>query len=310
VTADVLGEVLDALELTSQLYFRAELTSPFSIKVPEESGHIRFHVAAEGPCTIALAGRPPLALGAGDLVLVPHGAAHVLSDTPGRPARPLAALLDESGFDGSGPFVCGGGGVRTVLVCGHFAFGEPGLHPIVASLPELMHVRAEANTGYRWMEQLLRHIESETRARRTGFLEVARRLSEILLIEVLRAYAEEGHPGALGALADPQLGRALAALHAEPEADWSVDALARVAGQSRTLFTERFRERMGTSPMRYLVAWRMRKARRLLAGGAVSVAEAARRVGYRSESAFNRAFREQFGAPPGVYRKSRERSAA
>ena len=37
----------------------------------------------------------------------------------------------------------------------------------------------------------------------------------------------------------------------------------------------------------------------------MTVAEVARRVGYASESAFNRAFREQFGAPPGRYRRAR-----
>jgi AraC-like DNA-binding protein len=310
VSFDVLGEILATLELTSQLYFRAELTSPFAIAVPEEPGRIRFHVVAEGSCTIALGGADAAPLGPGDLVLVPHGAAHVLADAPGRAARPLAAVLAESGFAAGGPLVSGGGGARTVLVCGHFAFGERLLHPILSSLPPLMPVRARGRAGYAWLGQLLRHIESETRARRSGYVEVVRRVSEILLIEVLRASAQEGEAGALAALADPQLGRALEALHGGPEADWSLEALARIAGLSRTLFAERFRERLGVSPMKYLATWRVQKARALLAQSGVSVAEAARRVGYRSESAFHRAFREQFGAAPGAYLRTRGRSAA
>lgn len=304
MSVDVLGEVLAVLELSSQLYFRAELSRPFAIGVPEEKGVIRFHVAAEEACTIAVRGHEPVTFASGDLVLVPHGSAHVLADDPERPARPLPSVLDECGFDGTGPLVFGGSGARTVLVCGHFAFADTLLHPLVAGLPPLLHLRAQEGSSYEWMEQVVRRMEREARARPIGYLEVVRRLSEILLVEVLRAQADRGDLGVLTALTDPQIGRALQAMHAEPEADWSLDALARLAGHSRTLFVERFRERVGTTPMKYLATWRLLKARRLLACPDHSVAEVARRVGYASESAFNRAFREHFGAPPGRFRRA------
>lgn len=307
MAVDVLSEVLSTLELTSNLYFRAELSRPFSIAVPEHAGVIRFHVATEGPCTIGLPGRTPVAFGPGDLVMVPHGSPHVLSDVPGRPSRPLEAVLAQSGFDGAGHLTCGGGGRRTVLVCGHFGFEESALHPFVASLPPLLLVRSDAALGYDWIEAVLRHLEGEVRARRSGYREIVRRLSEVLLIEVLRAHADRD-AAALSALADPQLGRALQAMHAEPAADWSLEELARIAGQSRTIFAERFRERMGISPMKYLASWRMQKARRLLSGPGCSVAEAAQRVGYSSDSAFNRTFRKEFGESPGALRRARARS--
>lgn len=309
MAVDVLGEVLTTLELSSQVYFRAELSRPFAIAVPEQRDVIRFHVAAESPCSIGLPGQEPVTLAPGDLALVPHGAPHVLADDPERPARPLPAVLDESGFDGVGPLVFGGGGARTVLVCGHFAFADPFLHPLLATMPPLLHLRAAEDGSYEWVEHVVRRIEREARSRALGSLEVVRRLSEILLIEVLRAHAGRGDVGALAALADPQLGRALQAIHAEPAADWSLDALARIAGQSRTLFVERFRERLGTSPMRYLARWRLLQARRLLARSELSVAEVAQRVGYTSESAFHRAFREHFGAPPGRLRRARPAAA-
>lgn len=260
-------------------------------------------MVAEGVCTVALDAAEPVRCGPGDLVLVPHGAPHVLSDAPGRPARPLAEALSESGFDGTGPFASGGSGPRTVLVCGHFTFGAGTLHPVLTGLPPLLHVRAGATRSYAWLDPVLRHLEGETRLARAGSGEIVRRLSEILLIEVLRACAEAGETGALAALADPQLGRALEALHADPARAWTLAALARCAGLSRTLFAERFRTRLGVSPMRYLAHWRVHKARRLLQERGCSVAEAARRVGYASESAFHRAFREQFGAAPGLWRR-------
>jgi AraC-like DNA-binding protein len=304
VSVDVLGEVLTTLELSSQLYFRAELSRPFAIAVPEECGVIRFHIAAEGRFTIGMPGREAVTIGRGDLVLVPHGAAHVVSDDAETPAKPLEAVLDASGFDGVGPLRYGGGGERTVMVCGHFAFGGGVLHPLVAGLPPLLHLRAAGGSSYAWMEHVVRRIEHEARAGQIGSGAVARRLSEILLVEVLRAHAE-GDLAALSALADPQLGRALQAIHARPHQNWSLEALARIAGHSRTLFAERFRERVGVPPMKYLASWRMQKARGLLVRAEHSVAEVARRVGYSSESAFSRAFREEFGAPPGRYRRAR-----
>lgn len=304
MSVDVLGEILNTLELSSQLYFRAELGAPFAIAVPAEPGVIRFHVVAHGPCHIALAG-DTVPLRPGDLVLVPHGSAHVLSDAPGRPATPLAEALESSRFDGAGPLRFGGDAAKSVLVCGHFAFGEAILHPLLASLPPMMLLRSDAGSGYAWIEQVVRSLEGEARNRRIGYVEVVRRLSEILLVEVLRAYADRGDLASLAILADPHLGRALAAMHAEPDRSWSLDELARIAGHSRTLFVERFRARMGVAPMKYLASWRMQRARRLLARPDGSVADVARRVGYASESAFNRCFREHFGASPGRFRRAR-----
>lgn len=304
MSVDVLGEILTTLELSSQIYFRAELAAPFAIAVPEEPGVIRFHVTAHGPCHIDVNGTDPVMLRPGDLALVPHGAAHVLADAADRSAIPLAAVLDENGFDGSGPLRLGRERPpSTVLVCGHFAFAETLVRPIPASLPPLMVLRGGESRSWAWIEQVIRSLEGETRQRRIGSLEVVRRLSEIMLIEVLRAYADHGELTALAALADPQLGRALEAIHSRLEEPWSLDALARAAGMSRTRFAERFRDRMGVAPMKYLTTWRMQKARSLLARTGCSVAEAARRVGYASESAFHHAFREEFDAPPGCFRR-------
>lgn len=306
--ADVLSEVLTALELSAVPWFRAELHHPFGVAVPPGAeggdGAIRFHVAMENDCTIAVGEDEPLRFHAGDLVLVPGGASHVLSDSPGRASTPLAEALAGARFDGIGPITLGEGRDRTVVVCGEFRFANEALHPFVASLPSLLHLPAEEGTGYGWVESLLEHLEREARHQRTGHVEVIRRIAEILLIEVFRARADDPELGALSALADPQLRRALEAIHAQPEADWRLEQLARIAGQSRTVFAERFRARVGVAPMKYLTGWRMQKARRLLAECDESVGWVAQRVGYGSESAFNRAFREHFGVPPGTWRRS------
>ncbi len=309
---DILGDILSTLELRSTLYFRAELTAPFSIAVPEDRDVIRFHVANEGPCWIDLPSGESARFSAGDLVHVPHGAAHVLADSPSAHPVPLPNVLDESGFDGTGPLIFGGGGTKTVIVCGYFAFTHEVMHPVIASLPALIHVKGRAERHYTWLEQLLAYMEGESKAHSEAWGEVTKCVSEILFIYVLREYMGK-HPhstGALMALVDPHIGKALQAIHTEPAADWSVDALATRAAMSKTVFAERFREALGVTPARYLAAWRMHKARALLNRSERSIREIAWQVGYESEAAFNRAFKEHFSVPPGRYRRAHESDPA
>jgi AraC-like DNA-binding protein len=308
---DLLGDILSTLELNSSLYFRAELTAPFSIAVPQDRHVIRFHVASEGTCRIELPSGEATDFFAGDLVLVPHGAAHVLSNSAVVPPVPLQNVLDGTGFDGTGPLVFGGGGRRTVIVCGYFAFGQEIMHPVISSLPALAHVPGRGGLGYSWLEQLLAYIDAESKDRADAWTEVTRRMAEILFIYTLREYVRM-HPnftGALLALSDHRIASALQAVHADPSADWSVDGLAARASLSKTAFVETFRRTVGVTPMSYVASWRMHKARRLIGLSDRSIQAIALEVGYESESAFNRVFKEHFGAPPGRFRRALAASA-
>ena len=302
---DILSDVLTTLELESSVYFRAELSSPFSIAVPENPGVVRFHIASEGPCFLTLPGEVPLRFEPGDLVLIPHGSPHVLSHAPDSPSEPLPRVLEASGFNGDGPMVYGGGGDRVTLVCGHFGFTKAVTHPFLETLPGVVHLERNAGPDYRWVEQLLAFAEYESRAAPTGWQAVVERLSQILLIHVLRARMENEPEtsGALAALADTQLAAALESIHTAPARDWSLDSLAQTAGMSRSAFVRRFTDRCGVAPMRYLSRWRMSRARHLLAHTDKSAGEIASEVGYASEGAFNRAFKESFEMPPGGFRR-------
>lgn len=300
----MLGEVLAALELQAQPGWCAALSRPFSVAVPEDRRVLRLYAVGAGSCALALEGRPLLHFGSGDLVLLPHGSAHVLCDAPGAPPVALAELLAHGGPEAGGRPPSGGRGPVTRLVCAQLGLADGLRHPFVDALPPLLHVPADGVASQAWIEPVLRQIDREARRRPAGSREVARRLAEALILQALREPVDAPGVAALAAIADPQLGRALAAMHAEPGADWSLARLARLAGLSRTLFAQRFRERMGLSPMRYLAAWRILKARSLLSEGRRPVGEVARRVGYGSESAFHRAFRERFGVPPGAFRRA------
>lgn len=309
---DLLTDIVSGLEPRSSLYFRAAFSARFAVAVPEDRRRIRFHVAGSGRSWVGLDSGESAFYHEGDLVLVPHGRAHVLASGPGEAPAPLHAVLAENPIGPDGVLRHGGGGALAELVCGHFAFDESSMHPLVESLPPLLHLRADAGAGFAWLPPLLEAVERERHSDAAGNEAVVRRLSEILFIQVLRAAQTHGAlgPGVLASIDDAQLGRALRAIHAEPARDWSLAELATRAGLSRSVFAERFRKRIGATPMRYLADWRMRSARRLLRDPALSVGEVGRRVGYASEAAFNHAFRESVGEPPGRHRRALRSASA
>ena len=116
--------------------------------------------------------------------------------------------------------------------------------------------------------------------------------------------------GWLGALQDPQLGRAIASIHRSPARPWTLAALAKEAAMSRSAFAARFTARVGEPAMQYVARWRMHLAHaQLQAEDGVGLAELAERMGYASEAAFSRAFKRFMGVSPGAVRK-RPREAA
>jgi transcriptional regulator GlxA family with amidase domain len=158
---------------------------------------------------------------------------------------------------------------------------------------------------------LLDMVQAELSGPHLASQVVLRRLSEILFVSTVRAFASNEHSdesGWLAGLADPAVGAALTAIHSSPDRDWSVAELAETAGVSTTTLTERFQRYVGLSPNRYLTRWRMIEARRLLRDRALTVAEVEERVGYASVAAFSRAFQREVGISASSYRPTPRRS--
>jgi transcriptional regulator GlxA family with amidase domain len=113
----------------------------------------------------------------------------------------------------------------------------------------------------------------------------------------------------LPVLSDPGIARIVKALRSRPEAAWSIDAMARCAGMSRTSFTARFRAAIGDPPAAYLTSLRLRRAAGYLSTTSKGVREIARLAGYGNEASFSKAFSRVFGCPPGEYRRERQTAA-
>jgi transcriptional regulator GlxA family with amidase domain len=157
----------------------------------------------------------------------------------------------------------------------------------------------------RWLENSIRFLVNEADAYRAGGEAVLAKLSEVLFVETLRAYIARLPPEQTGWLAgapDPEVGRTLALMHRNPAHTWTIAALAKEAGVSRSVLAERFRHYLNQAPMAYLTRWRLQLGSQMLVSSSHSVAQIAAEVGYESEAAFNRAFKREFDTPPARFR--------
>lgn len=162
-----------------------------------------------------------------------------------------------------------------------------------------------------WLTATLQRTFDETLGARAGGAALFARLTELLFLEVVQRYLEDGDStGWLGALSDPIVGAALTRFHIEPERPWTLDGLAHEVGASRSMLSERFTEAVGLSPIRYLTSWRMELAAQRLEETSDPITEIAAATGYDSEAAFNRAFKRHTGEPPAAWRRRQQTSAA
>ena len=310
-SVDALTDILKTVHLEGSLYYRSELTAPWGMSVPESTA-AQFHVVRRGRCYLSIPDetREPLSMESGDLVLLSHGPRHALADSPATHPIPITDILSQVGRtfeDCHMPLRYGGPGAETHLICGYFEFESGHVHPLLAALPNLIVIRGEGGRPLPWLESILDLLSIEVDSRRPGTETVVNRLTETMLIQILRAYlatASEESASWLQGLKDPQIGQALGIIHRQPDESWTIDSLASTVGMSRSGFADRFRSLIGEPPMQYLTKWRMELAATHLRRSRRSLSEIAGMVGYQAEPAFSRVFKKLWGTSPGAYRRS------
>lgn len=300
------------MRLRGAFYCRSELTAPWGMELPPIESHLWFHVLTSGHCVLEVDGANAVSLGPSDIALVPHGRGHrILSEwSEGEtvPATPPVLDLEREAVGERYEILRhGGGGKRTDMICCAVHFDHPVADNVVSVLPEIVHLPA-ASRGLRglWLRSTLELMAGEVEAKQAGGETIITRLADVLVVQAIRAWLDEdpaARSGWLGALGDPQIGRALDLVHRDPSRAWSVAALAAEVGMSRSAFSDRFADLVGEPPMRYATRWRMSLAERWLQDGEQSVSEVAHRVGYDSLPAFSRAFKRALGVPPGSIRR-------
>lgn len=313
---DVLSEVLKVVKLEGAVYFNGEFSAPWKFRSPASrrlatylapgSEHvIIYHLITEGRAYAETKNSPRVSLDPGDIVVFPHGDAHVIGYGSAGEAvdseRELQRILSQE----LKLVQMGGGGEVTRIICGYMAC-EPRLSKVfLAGLQPVFKINIRSDASGLWLENSIRFSVKEAGSSSAGGAAVLAKLSEALFVETLRRYILQlprEQTGWLAGARDPEVGNALALMHRRPEHPWTLADLAREAGLSRSVLAERFHHYLGEPPMTYLTRWRLQLGAQRLSSTSYSVAQVAAEVGYESESAFNRAFKREFGMPPARYR--------
>ncbi len=310
---DPLAEALYYLRMDGMFYCRSELTSPWGIDLPPMPDCLWFHVVTHGECLLIDSHDTETRVRAGDVVVLPHGAGHravdiretetpIVFDLPHQYISRQYAILRH-----------GGGGEPANLICGVVQLGHPAARPLLAMLPEIIHIDgATQRADWDWLPGLLSLMAAETMATRAGGETVVTRLCDVLVIQAIRSWIEtdpEAQGGWLGALRDPAIGRAISLIHGDPANDWTVISLAREVGMSRSGFSARFSDLVGQSPKQYVTGWRMQLAEDRLRREPTPVLALALELGYQSEAAFSRAFKREIGVAPSHVRRQPDPAA-
>ncbi|MEF2071866.1 AraC family transcriptional regulator [Consotaella aegiceratis] len=293
---DPLSDVFSLLDIHAGRCTRFEAGGAWALRFPAKPA-LKFGAVLKGECWFILPETEPARVVAGDAFLLANAPSYMLANDPQKAPEDGIALFDWAHSD-----VAHHGGDDTVLVAGAFAFESAAAELLLDALPIFMRIPGDQPSAL-MMRETLAILDQDIRGGAMGASLVVRRLAEVLLVQVLRAYASgagEAGPGWVAALADLKVGQALRLLHGDVAHRWTVDELARAVGMSRSGFATRFKERVGLPPLDYLLHWRMELGRDFLRRDE-PVAKVARRLGYASESAFANAFKRVHGTAPKRY---------
>ncbi|WP_028535647.1 AraC family transcriptional regulator [Paludibacterium yongneupense] len=301
---DPLSNALALLKPRHYLAGGMDLGANVSLHFGRHEG-IKCYSVVYGDCWISLDDdSPAVHLMAGDSFLLLHGRAFCLStdlDTPPVDAIPFLSTIRRE----NGVARIGGGG-RCSIVGGFFTFEGSDARSLFTQFPPIVALQSDADKNA--MRASIESMREELKAQQPGVDLVVQNLAYLMLIQALRRHLSDQRPpcaGWLFALSDPVMKHAISAMHQLPDQAWTVEKLARHVGMSRSVFAQRFKERVGTSPIEYLTEWRMRLAEDRLKNTHDSLGEIALSLGYESESAFSTAFKRVMGSSPRKHGRKR-----
>jgi AraC-like DNA-binding protein len=281
-------------------YAIADLDPPWAVRIEATRRHWIYRVR-RGACAFeSLRGAPQATrLERNDIIGITNDLPHAFRDS-----RNTSIPKKPRGFEFRPPGATESDDATSLLV----GWVPHGVEPLISLFPSVFYVKADGSIHSQRLLRILDLAELEIVAepRALGSPSVLRRLSEVLVVELLRFSTERMSGGDVPAwvsgLADPLVSRVAASLHSAPGNRWTVEAMCRIGGLSRSALEDRFRAVFGQPPKRYLLELRMRRAATAIAEGRQTIGEIASSIGYESQAAFNRAFHRAVGVTPGAYR--------
>ena len=299
---DALSDILRNIHLEGSVYFNSCFCSPWGLDI-SETNRASFHIIERGQCWLQMDNlAEPVPLVGGDILILPHSSRHQISDQPDTTCLPGKETV-ESIVAGNNPFI--GDQDTFHIVCGYFEFEKDTQRPFIDALPDIIHLNQQHRHQFSWLDTALKLIVSEASMNQPGKGVLIDRITEVLFIQVIRAYIQLNNQSDnfLAALQDKHISKALTALHQAPEKNWTLESLASEAGMSRSIFANRFHHLVGMTPMKYLLNCRMQLAKQQIERSSDSLFNIAEQVGYTSDSAFKKAFKRFFDKTPASFRR-------
>jgi AraC-like DNA-binding protein len=288
---DLLSGLLRSVRLSGERIVAYAPPPAFSVGFADIGS---LHIIEQGELVLQIDGDPHVEqVSRGDVVLLPRGDAHHLSDAGGR-----GQAVVRSGTAEQEP-------EPARWLCGTFTIGDPQASHLLGSLPAMIILRGAHGPALEGLEVARRMLVFEMESPSQGSAVMVARILDLIFIQIMRAWAAgtDVEPNWLAGALDPQIGLALTTIHRNPGHDWTVEELARACNLSRSAFAARFVARVGKPPATYLAHVRLDTATDLLRDTSLPVALIAQNVGYASEAAFSRAFKNRYGTPPTRWRR-------
>jgi len=294
---DVLQDHLARARASGGVFARSVAQPPWGLRLPGTIP-LTVHAVIQGRAWLWLDDpQAPLELAPGDVALVRGGPDHHIAHEPAASCLPLEQFWARHAGDEPS-----GDRRASVFLCGAYRFSGDVGRGLIEALPPVLALSAAADDP---LHDVIALLSRELAASAPGQQTVLDRLLDVLVVLALRACFQRSAtaPRWYRASADPRLGPALSAMHADAARPWTVPELAAISGLSRAAFARSFQQALGQAPIQYLTDWRMTLARDHLRTGELTLTQIAARTGYASPYAFAAAFRRHHGRPPGQWRQ-------
>ncbi|PKR53762.1 AraC family transcriptional regulator [Thalassospira marina] len=297
---DPLSDVLALLKPKSYVSAGFDAGGDWAIRFNNLRDRIKCYAVISGNAWLRVDDMPgPVFLNKGDCFVLPSGRSFELASDPAISPVSSSTLFPPP-RDGS--VITHNGGGDFFIVGSRFGVSGGGASTIMKMLPPIVHIKHESDrAALRFaVERMMQELHDE----QPGSFLIAQHLAHMMLVQALRLHLGEMGKGGVGwfsALADKNLALAIYAMHAQPDRRWTLLELAEHAGMSRSIFAQKFKEKVGESPIEYLTRWRMLLAGDRLENSTDPVSVIALSVGYETESSFSTAFKRVMGSSPRQY---------
>lgn len=300
---DLLSDLFRQAGLRRRLLDLRHIANNSALQFPCERS-VGLHVVLQGAVYLHAPSLPePLRLEAGDMALMARGCLHRLSSDARLQNVKVVALAESwPGAVNAEPDA----ETANTVISGAYQFWHTPVHPFFAEMPDWFVLRAADRAAFPALLHSLQLLQVEMTQQALGSESIVHGLLDVIFVLLMRAIVQrqgQERPCWSQSIQDPQVQKAVQAMHADCARQWTLEALASHAGLSRTSLAERFRKTMGNTPLNYLRSVRMQKAMSELSTSERSLEQIAQEVGYQDAFSFSKVFKRTLGVAPRDFRR-------